>query len=70
MGVIATVGPYLLPDLIPALHRRAPAMPLEIEESLTVNLNSLLKKGALEAMMVALPDAGGNGGSAGRPNGP
>ena len=55
LGVIATVGPYLLPDLIPALHRRAPAMPLEIEESLTVNLNSLLKKGALDAMMVALP---------------
>ena len=28
LGVIYTVAPYLLPDLIPALHRRAPEMPL------------------------------------------
>ena len=29
LGVIYTVAPYLLPDLIPALHERAPQMPLE-----------------------------------------
>ena len=33
LGVIATVGPYILPDLIPLLHKRAPVMPLEIEEN-------------------------------------
>ena len=27
-GVIATVGPYLLPDLVPQLHKRAPQMTL------------------------------------------
>jgi len=26
LGVIYTVGPYLLPDLVPALHARAPQM--------------------------------------------
>ena len=31
-GVIYTIGPYLLPHLIPRLHRRAPDMPLQIEE--------------------------------------
>ena len=35
LGVIYTVAPYLLPDLIPALHVRAPQMPLDLEENLT-----------------------------------
>lgn len=55
LGVIATVGPYLLPDLIPLLHKRAPGMPLEIEENLTVNLTAMLKSGKLDVIMIALP---------------
>src|SRR5689334_8605450 len=43
LGVIYTVGPYLLPDLIPALHARAPQMPLDIEENLTENLETALR---------------------------
>ncbi|HKW85580.1 MAG TPA: LysR substrate-binding domain-containing protein [Nitrospiraceae bacterium] len=55
LGVIATVGPYLLPELIPILHKRAPAMPLEIEENLTANLSAMLKSGKLDAVILALP---------------
>lgn len=55
LGVIATVGPYILPDLIPLLHKRAPAMPLEIEENLTANLNRMLLHGKLDVIIVALP---------------
>jgi LysR family hydrogen peroxide-inducible transcriptional activator len=55
LGVIATVGPYLLPDLIPILYKRAPGMPLEIEENLTVNLTAMLKSGKLDVIMIALP---------------
>jgi len=55
LGVIATVGPYILPDLIPLLHKRAPSMPLEIEENLTANLNRMLLHGQLDAILVALP---------------
>jgi LysR family hydrogen peroxide-inducible transcriptional activator len=55
LGVIATVGPYILPDLIPLLHKRAPGMPLEIEENLTVNLNRMLLHGKLDVVMLALP---------------
>ena len=55
LGVIATVGPYLLPDLIPILHKRAPGMPLEIEENLTVNLTAMLQSGKLDVIMIALP---------------
>ena len=54
-GVIATVGPYVLPDLIPALNTRAPLMPLEIEETLTANLTAMLKNGKLDMIMIALP---------------
>jgi LysR family hydrogen peroxide-inducible transcriptional activator len=55
LGVIYTVAPYLLPDLIPALHRRAPQMPLEIEENLTENLETALKSGRIDAAIIALP---------------
>ncbi len=55
LGAIATVGPYLLPDLVPLLHKRAPEMPLEIEENLTVNLTAMLKSGKLDVIMIALP---------------
>jgi len=57
LGVIYTIAPYLLPDLIPALHARAPQMPVEIEENLTENLEVELKTGRLDAAIVALPFA-------------
>jgi len=57
LGVIYTVAPYLLPDLIPALHDRAPLMPLDIEENLTENLEQALKSGRIDAAIVALPFA-------------
>ena len=55
LGVIYTVAPYLLPDLIPALNERAPQMPLEIEENLTENLEAALKTGRVDAAIIALP---------------
>lgn len=54
-GVIATVGPYVLPDLVPLINKRAPNMPLEIEENLTLNLVAMLKSGKLDVIMIALP---------------
>jgi len=55
LGVIATVGPYLLPDLIPILHKRAPAMPLELQENLTAPFSLMLITGRLNAILIALP---------------
>lgn len=57
LGVIYTVAPYLLPDLIPVLHLRAPEMPLELEENLTEVLEVELKSGRLDAAIIALPFA-------------
>ena len=55
LGVIPTIGPYLLPDLVPILRKRAPQMPLIIEENLTGNLAPMLRDGELDAVIVALP---------------
>lgn len=57
LGVIPTIGPYLLPDLVPILRKRAPAMPLAIEENLTGNLAPMLREGELDVLIVALPFA-------------
>ena len=35
LGVIFTIGPYLLPHIIPQLRRNTPAMPLMIDENFT-----------------------------------
>jgi LysR family transcriptional regulator, hydrogen peroxide-inducible genes activator len=55
LGVIPSIGPYLLPDLIPILRKRAPAMPLSIEENLTGNLAPMLREGELDVAIIALP---------------
>jgi LysR family hydrogen peroxide-inducible transcriptional activator len=55
LGVIHTIAPYLLPELVVALNELAPQMPLEIEENLTSNLTSMLKNGHIDAAVVALP---------------
>ena len=55
VGIIYSVGPYLLPDLIPALKKLAPNMPLELEENITNNLDALLRNGKLDVIIIALP---------------
>lgn len=55
VGIIHSVGPYLLPDLIPALKKVAPTMPLEVEENITANLETLLRNGKLDVIIIALP---------------
>ncbi|MBL8396370.1 MAG: LysR family transcriptional regulator [Candidatus Accumulibacter sp.] len=57
LGAIYTIAPYLLPRLIPALHARAPRMPLYLHENFTVNLAAQLRRGDLDVIVVALPFA-------------
>ncbi|HEY8243315.1 MAG: LysR substrate-binding domain-containing protein [Vicinamibacteria bacterium] len=57
LGVIYTVAPYLIPDLVPVLRKLAPQMPLELEENMTEALETELKSGRLDAAIVALPFA-------------
>ena len=55
VGVIYTVGPYLLPPLIRQLLRDAPQMPLLLNENYTVKLLELLKNGEIDVAILALP---------------
>lgn len=55
IGAIFTIGPYVLPHLIPEVKRLAPAMPLQIDEDFTGNLRRKLRDGDLDAILIALP---------------
>lgn len=55
LGVIYTIGPYLLPRLIPRVHEMAPKMPLMIQENYTSRLTESLKRGDLDVIVISLP---------------
>ena len=55
LGVIHTIAPYLLPQLVASLRKLAPEMPLDIEENMTANLDRLLKAGEIDVAILALP---------------
>src|SRR3970282_2582192 len=55
LGAIYTIGPYLLPKLIPILRRAAPQMQLHIQENFTHVLAEMLKNGEVDVIVIALP---------------
>ena len=55
LGAIYTIGPYLLPRLIPRVAEQAPEMPLVIEENFTSVLSERLKRGDLDVILISLP---------------
>jgi LysR family hydrogen peroxide-inducible transcriptional activator len=55
LGVIYTIGPWLLPRLVPLLRERAPDMPLLLEENYTHRLVEKLKAAELDVAILALP---------------
>ncbi len=57
LGVIPTLGPYILPWLVPALNRDYPELRLVLREDLTAPLLERLGSHGLDAALVALPAA-------------
>ncbi len=55
LGVIYTVGPYLVPRLIPGLKHHAPNMSLVVKENFTDALAMQLKRGELDAAIMSPP---------------
>jgi LysR family transcriptional regulator, hydrogen peroxide-inducible genes activator len=55
LGVIPTLGPYLLPWLVPAARKSYPALRLVVQEDLTQRLLEQLQHHRLDAALVALP---------------
>ncbi len=56
-GVIHTIAPYVLPELVSALRIRAKDMPLDLEENQTEHLDRMLREGTIDVALLALPFA-------------
>ena len=58
LGVIPTLGPYLIPHLLPAIRSNFDSLQLFLREDLTSNLLERLRQGSLDALLLALPVRG------------
>ena len=60
LGVIYTIGPYLLPDLVRQAIEHVPQMPLMLQENFTAKLLEMLRVGELDCAIMAepFPDTG------------
>jgi LysR family hydrogen peroxide-inducible transcriptional activator len=59
LGVIYTIAPYLLPDLVQLSIARAPQMPLILQENFTVKLLEMLRAGEIDVAVLAEPFSDG-----------
>jgi LysR family hydrogen peroxide-inducible transcriptional activator len=55
LGVIPTIGPYLLPRVLPALQDQYPHLTLDLMEDQSAEVLDQLRRGALDAAIIALP---------------
>ncbi len=55
LGIFPTLGPYLLPHVVPRLHQRFPRLELLLVEEKTETLLRQLREGRLDAAVLALP---------------
>ena len=55
LGVIYTIGPYLLPDLVRQIIEKTPQMPLMLQENFTVKLLEELRTGEIDCAILAEP---------------
>ena len=55
LGIIYTIGPYLLPDLVRQTIAQTPQMPLILQENFTVKLIDSLRTGEIDCAILAEP---------------
>jgi LysR family hydrogen peroxide-inducible transcriptional activator len=55
LGVIPTIGPFLLPKVTPKIHRKYPKLRLFLREEQTAILLDRVRNGELDAAVIALP---------------
>jgi len=55
LGIIHTIGPYLLPDLVRQMIAQTPQMPLILQENFTVKLLDSLRTGEIDCVILAEP---------------
>lgn len=60
LGIFPTLGPYLLPQILPGIRKRFPKLELLLVEEKTEEILTRLREGRLDTVIVALPvDADG-----------
>ena len=57
LGVIYTIAPYLIPNLVSSIRANVPMMPLILSENYTSALLEQLKNGTIDCAVLALPIA-------------
>lgn len=55
IGIIPTIGPYLLPVVLPSLTQLYPNLKLTIVEDQSINLVNQVKRGDIDTAIIALP---------------
>ncbi|WP_448100466.1 DNA-binding transcriptional regulator OxyR [Luteibacter jiangsuensis] len=55
LGIFPTLGPYLLPHVVPRLRERFPRLELLLREEKTEQVLHMLREGTLDAGILALP---------------
>ena len=55
LGIFPTLGPYLLPHVVPSLRARFPRLELLLVEEKTEGLLGMLRDGRLDAAVLAMP---------------
>lgn len=55
IGIIPTIAPFILPEVLPRLRKDFPDLQLLIREDLSENLSNLLLQGELDVLLMALP---------------
>lgn len=55
LGIFPTLGPYLLPHVVPAIRARFPRLELLLAEEKTESILRMLREGTLDAGVLALP---------------
>jgi LysR family hydrogen peroxide-inducible transcriptional activator len=56
LGIIPTLGPYILPRFLKRLHQKFPELRLILREDLTDNLLTALEAHSLDVVLIALPE--------------
>lgn len=55
LGIIPTIAPYMLPDILPQLNGAFPRLELQLHEDLTDRLLESLKKSEIDLALMAFP---------------
>ena len=55
LGIIPTIAPYMLPDILPKINERFSRLELQLHEDITDRLLDKVRKGQIDVILMAFP---------------